>query len=612
MARLSRVCLAIVSYLLLAVLPAFSTNTDFSSQRTCEPIRIELCRGIGYNETSLPNIVGHELQSDANFTLQTFFPLIQFGCSKQLKFFLCATYVPMCTPKVSMPIGPCRSLCNTVKSRCHPILQGFGFPWPSALDCNRFPEENNHEHMCMQGPGEPAEGDVLVSDRPSCQGLQRSNLYIQLNRSGRCAPLCDADIMFEQNEKHFAEVWLTSWSVAALGTAIVATLCLILSTKRWDKSLMPLVISHCLVTVGWAVRWLAGRNATACGYDPQLPGTALLLTDGLSTAPCAATFLLRYYFGLSAAVWWAILCLRWSKSVRRLLGTDLGSPSDIHAEKPNSSHDTLFQLAAWGIPAILTVIVLVARLVDADELFGSCFIGNQSDKALLTFVIVPLLSSWVIGSGYLFTAYLRKRSAAPPLVHNLPVHIHGMGKFLFIYTVPSAALLMLMFYEYACRENWLHLPHPSQDSVLPPRAPLWPFLLRAFIELLVGVLASAWAVGPRIVGLCRGGDGTGSGGVGGNVGVGGRGGAGKLSAGSVYKQPVGPKLGGFAGAPSTYSTASYQTVCPQNSLVSVSIGKLPSVRHARKYPSHSHINRKPRSYKMSTQTISLTGNETVL
>ncbi|KFB43064.1 AGAP008871-PA-like protein [Anopheles sinensis] len=552
-----------VNYLLVAGSALVAgTNSDFSSQRTCEPIRIELCRGIGYNETSLPNIVGHELQSDANFTLQTFFPLIQFGCSKQLKFFLCATYVPMCTTKVSMPIGPCRSLCNTVKNRCHPILQGFGFPWPSALDCNRFPEENNQEHMCMEGPGEPLEGEVLVSDRPSCQRLQKSNLYVQLNRSGRCAPLCDADILFEQNEKHFAEVWLTSWSVAALGTAIVATLCLILSTKRWDKSLMPLVISHCLVTVGWAVRWLAGRNATACGYDPQLPGVALLLTDGLSTAPCAATFLLRYYFGLSAAVWWMILCLRWSKAVRRQLNAELGSPSDLHAEKPDSSHDTLFQLAAWGIPALLTVIVLVARLVDADELFGSCFIGNQSDKALLTFVIVPLLTSWVIGSGYLFTAYLRKRSAAPPLVHNLPVHIHGMGKFLFIYAVPSAALLMLMFYD------------GSGGRGGPSKLPL----------------------GGGSVGGCGG---IGGGGVGG---------------GSVYKQSMGPKLGGFGGGPtSTYSTASYQTVCPQNSLVSVSIGKLPPSRHGtRKYPSHSHINRKPRSYKMSTQTISLTGNETVL
>lgn len=66
--------------------------------------------------------------------------------------------------------------------------------------------------------------------------------------------------------------------------------------------------------------------------------------------------------------------MRWSKSVRRLLGTDLTSPADLHAEKPNSSHDTLFQLAAWGIPAVLTVIVLVARLVDADELFGKSFV----------------------------------------------------------------------------------------------------------------------------------------------------------------------------------------------------------------------------------------------
>uniref|UniRef100_A0A182NGK3 Frizzled/Smoothened 7TM domain-containing protein n=1 Tax=Anopheles dirus TaxID=7168 RepID=A0A182NGK3_9DIPT len=86
---------------------------------------------------------------------------------------------------------------------------------------------------------------------------------------------------------------------------------------------------------------------------------------------------------------WAILCMRWSKSVRRLLGTDLGSPADLHAEKPNSSHDTLFQLAAWGIPALLTVIVLVARLVDADELFGKSLVcDDTAGTVVFVFVVV--------------------------------------------------------------------------------------------------------------------------------------------------------------------------------------------------------------------------------
>lgn len=291
----------------------FGASTE-PATRNCEPIRIELCRGIGYNETSMPNLVGHELQTDADFTLQTFSPLIQYGCSAQLHFFLCAAYVPMCTPKVPVPIGPCRGLCETVRARCHPVLQGFGFPWPTALECNRFPADNNHEHMCMEGPGEPGENGgsgsglsppstKVTSHQPSCQGLTKSHLYVRLNRSGKCAPLCEADILFDQREKGLAEIWVTAWSVAALVTAILATLCLIVSDTKWDKILMPLVTCHSLVAVGWAVRWLAGRNPTACGFDPQLPGVSLLLTDGLSNAPCAATFLLRYYFGMSASVW---------------------------------------------------------------------------------------------------------------------------------------------------------------------------------------------------------------------------------------------------------------------------------------------------------------------
>ena len=51
--------------------------------------------------------VGHDAQADADALLQTFTPLIQYGCSAHLKLFLCSAYVPMCTEKVPEPIGTC-------------------------------------------------------------------------------------------------------------------------------------------------------------------------------------------------------------------------------------------------------------------------------------------------------------------------------------------------------------------------------------------------------------------------------------------------------------------------------------------------------------------------
>lgn len=295
--------------------------------RQCEPIKIDMCRNIGYNETSMPNLVGNELQNEAEYTLQTFSPLIEYVCSSQLKLFLCATYVPMCTPKVPVPIGPCRTLCESVRSRCHPVLQGFGYPWPPALDCNRFPKENNHETMCMEGPGEVQEAPTAkemypahppiktqfqhttISNTFECPG--HSKLYVKLHRSGRCAPLCEANILFGPNEKHIAELWTHTWTYAAIGLALLAIICLLFSDSRSTKMqetnqtqvLSSLMWSHTMVAIGWTVRFIAGRTATSCGFDPQLPNVSLLLVDGLSNAPCATTFILRYYFGMAACAW---------------------------------------------------------------------------------------------------------------------------------------------------------------------------------------------------------------------------------------------------------------------------------------------------------------------
>uniref|UniRef100_A0A7R9CXB7 Frizzled-4 n=2 Tax=Timema TaxID=61471 RepID=A0A7R9CXB7_TIMPO len=374
MARGSRL-LAQLVFSLVTVIPVMRCDT---SGRTCEPIRVDMCRDIGYNVTGMPNLVGHELQSDADFTLQTFAPLIQYGCSAQLHFFLCSVYVPMCTEKVPAPIGPCKGLCESVRARCFPVLQGFGFPWPAALNCSKFPQENNHQHMCMEGPGEAAGSGGLVpalvgpdstktggpffGAHLSCYQYGKPNLYVFVNRSGRCAPLCEAHVLWGPEDKRLAEVWLAVWAGLCFLSSLVAVLTFLVDSGRFrypERPLGPLALCHVFLGAGWGLRAVAGRAAVACTPDPGDPTRSLLAQDGLENANCAVVFLLLYYFGTAASVWWVLVTLSWC------LCSGLRWTHDRVQQ-----HSSLFHLAGWGLPAAQTIAVLVLRDVDADELTG--------------------------------------------------------------------------------------------------------------------------------------------------------------------------------------------------------------------------------------------------
>lgn len=97
---------------------AYHLDTFDKPSRTCEPIVVDMCKGhMGYNYTGGPNFLNQDsyTQQDSQVLLNTFQQLIQNGCSKQLKRFLCAAYVPMCDPQVKQLIGPCNSVCLNVK-----------------------------------------------------------------------------------------------------------------------------------------------------------------------------------------------------------------------------------------------------------------------------------------------------------------------------------------------------------------------------------------------------------------------------------------------------------------------------------------------------------------
>lgn len=60
-------------------------------------------------------------------------------------------------------------------------------------------------------------------------------------------------------------------------------------------------------------------------------------------------------------------------------------------------HSSYFHIAAWAIPAVKTIVILIMRLVDADDLTGLCYVGNQQQEALTGFVVAPLATYLLIG-----------------------------------------------------------------------------------------------------------------------------------------------------------------------------------------------------------------------
>lgn len=569
---------------------------DFASEsvRTCEPIRFEKCKGIGYNVTGMPNLAGNQDQDSAILQLNTFVPLIQYVNSSRLIFFLCSVYVPMCTEKVLTPIGPCRPLCESVKKRCERVLNEFGYPWAKALNCSKFPVENNRDHMCMEGPPDDdphtlppiLKGDHrprptssifkngnrnqqrnpkerfnifpnvehrLVSRFPTkknpipdisgdsdtpkqnykpCEILGYVNYlkYTYINRTERCALLCSQDDAFTEDNKSFVNIWMAFWAGLCFVSTIFTIITFLMDSQRFRYPERPIIfMAMCfnIYSIAYIVRSIAGRNDIACDTDSQ-SGESILIQEGLENTDCAIVFLLLYYFGTASALWWVILTITW------FLATACKWTHE--AIELRSSY---FHLAAWATPAIKTIIILVMRDVDADELTGICYVGNQNVNTLMSFAIAPQILFLLLGSSFLIAGFVSvvksRREAAkaaasgsdnpaevaciPPAsiistngmngntsnnTNNSHTNSHSTGSrkgerdannklevlmvrigiFSLLYTVPATCIIACLLYEYARREDW-YLTTTSSPVI-------GVFMLKVFMSLVVGITTGVW------------------------------------------------------------------------------------------------------------------------
>lgn len=93
--------------------------TSLCPAARCEPITLELCMNLPYNQTSFPNFLGHLSQRESSVSWESsLFPaLVQTGCYQYLMFYACTLLVPKCDPLSLQKVPPCRSVAAAAATR---------------------------------------------------------------------------------------------------------------------------------------------------------------------------------------------------------------------------------------------------------------------------------------------------------------------------------------------------------------------------------------------------------------------------------------------------------------------------------------------------------------
>ncbi|XP_038844896.1 frizzled-9-like isoform X3 [Salvelinus namaycush] len=463
--------------------------------------------------TRMPNFMKYESQAEASIKLNEFAPLVEYGCDVHLRFFLCSLYVPMCTDKVSTTIPACRPMCEQARQKCSPIMEKFSFGWPDSLDCSKLPTKNNPNSLCMEAPEndtkqeiKKGEGMLPVPPRPrqpgpgtsghsgnslgSCENPEKFQ-YVEKSQS--CAPRCSSvvDVFWSRQDKDFAFIWMAVWSTLCFISTAFTVLTFLLDPQRFQYPERPIIfLSMCynVYSVAFVIRSVAGAENIACDREN---GELYVIQEGLESTGCTIVFLILYYFGMASSIWWVILTLTWFLAAGKKWG-----------HEAIEAHSSYFHMAAWGIPAMKTIVILTMRKVAGDELTGLCYVGSMDVNALTGFVLIPLSCYLIIGTSFILTGFvalfhIRKiMKTGGTNTEKLEKLMVKIGVFSILYTVPATCVIICYFYE---RLNMGYWKFQALENKL--------FMLKIFMSLVVGITSGVWVWSSKTLqtwqGLCN-------------------------------------------------------------------------------------------------------------
>ncbi|CAB3408841.1 unnamed protein product [Caenorhabditis bovis] len=514
------------------------SSMSLSATRKCEPITIPMCKNLDYNMTVFPNLLGHQTQTEAHPAITQFSPLIKVKCSEDIRLFLCTVYAPVCTV-LDKPIQPCRELCLSAKNGCESLMKKFGFQWPDQLDCNKFPvsdlcvgknasdssssgsrrkfDDSTRSPMSMRDVILPAHKCPLFM---RTTGSSRFSLPMISGRLPECSLRCAADnqvpMLFDGRIRRILRIWTAAWSVACCVCTLFTLLTFFVDLSRFAYPVRPILyLAFCYLAISIVYMiGVVGEDRFACGTYGQSPTE--LITQGGENVGCSALAVTHYYFFMASCSWWLVLCLAWFLAANLKWGAESIAALSAY-----------FHAVCWGLPAVLSVVVLVTNSIDGDVFTGICSVGNLNPQALLYFFLIPLVVSLGLGTVLLFCgiwsmirirSYIKLQHAdVERNISKLEKLMLRIGAFAIMYLLPAAMNAAIIWYQAsnmpAWIEGWMHhrcvrledrelfgFNYPIEECFLDPKvnAPeLVVFLMKYVSQLVVGITCAIWVVSSK-------------------------------------------------------------------------------------------------------------------
>jgi frizzled protein 5/8 len=537
---------------LLVLVTATSAAKDVDNQR-CEEITVPMCKGIGYNYTSMPNQFNHETQEEAGLEVHQFWPLVEIQCSDDLLFFLCSMYTPICMKSYKKELKACRSVCERARAGCAPLMRHYGFAWPEQMNCDKLPVYGQGE-LCM---------DVNTTDRHAGSKPPTTTLRPPIDRGqgvggGGGGGGVDVGVgggRVPVNPDHRVRPLPGGGDAGdAAGSAR--------STEKDCQCSCrnPLVPIHkdsnsnsylnkistggelnCAVNCyspyfsdeerTFATFWIGLWSILCCISTSMTVSTFFIDMQRFKYPERPIIFLSACYFMVSIGYIIRLIVghdgvacqndmVRYETTgpavctVVFLLIYFFGMASSIWwvilsftwflaaglkwGQEAIASYSQYFHLAAWLIPSVKSIAVLAMSSVDGDPVAGICFVGNQSLENLRGFVLAPLFVYLIIGTSFLlagFVSLFRIRSVIKAQgrgkTDKLERLMIRIGVFSVLYTVPATIVIACYFYEQHLRQRWERaITCPCSDDRVSPDYSV--FMLKYFMCLVVGITSGFW------------------------------------------------------------------------------------------------------------------------